>query len=108
MNGYAEAADIKEEFSNGNEAYDVKLHYVYLLLCADGTLYCGYTTDPPKRTAAHNRARGAKYTRSRLPVSLVYCEPFGSKTVALKREAAIKKFTRAQKTEMISAHSLKA
>ena len=52
------------------------MNYVYLLRCADGSLYCGWTTDPDARAAAHNSGRGAKYTRSRLPVSIVYLEAY--------------------------------
>ena len=76
-------------------------HYAYLLRCADGTIYSGYTTDPRRRTAAHNRGRGAKYTRSRLPVKLVYLEKFATKGEALKREAAFKKLRHVEKTALI-------
>ena len=76
-------------------------HFVYMLRCADGTLYSGYTTDPNRRTAAHNSGRGAKYTRSRLPVELVYFESAETKSQALKREAALKKLTRAEKILLI-------
>ena len=72
-------------------------NFVYLLRCSDGTLYCGWTNDPESRLAAHNGGRGAKYTRSRLPVELVYCEPCASKADALKREAAIKRLSRRDK-----------
>jgi len=76
-------------------------HYVYMLHCADGTIYSGYTTDPFRRAAVHNSGHGAKYTRSRLPVELVYIENAESKSHALKREAAIKKLTRAEKLKLI-------
>lgn len=76
-------------------------HYAYILQCADGTLYSGYTTDPVRREAAHNSGEGAKYTRSRRPVKLVYYEAFGTKSEALKREAALKKLTRVQKLALI-------
>ncbi|MBI5659546.1 MAG: GIY-YIG nuclease family protein [Nitrosomonadales bacterium] len=69
----------------------------YLLECADGTLYCGITNDPDKRLAAHNAGEGAKYTRGRTPVKLVYCEPCADKSAALKREMEIKVLTRAEK-----------
>jgi putative endonuclease len=78
-----------------------KFHYTYLLRCADGTIYCGYTTDPRRRAAVHNRGKGAKYTRSRLPVELVYQECFATKSEALKREAALKKLTRAEKIRLL-------
>jgi len=77
-------------------------HYAYMLRCADGTIYSGYTTDPYRRTAAHNSRRGAKYTRSRLPVELVFAECFPTKSEALKREAALKKLSHAEKLSLIS------
>ena len=73
------------------------MHYVYILRCADDTLYTGWTTDLEKRIAAHNRKKGAKYTKSRTPVSLFYWEKFETKSEALKREAAIKKLPRSSK-----------
>ena len=76
-------------------------HYAYMLRCADETFYSGYTTDPIRRTATHNSGRGAKYTRSRLPVELVYTEEFPSKSEALRREAALKKLTHAEKEALI-------
>ncbi len=76
-------------------------HFAYIMRCADNTLYCGYTTDPIAREKAHNSAKGAKYTRSRLPVKLVYCEEFESKSNALKREAALKRLSHAQKEALI-------
>lgn len=77
------------------------MYHVYLLSCVDGTLYCGYTTDLKKRIKAHNEGKGAKYTKSRLPVSLVYNEKYLTKSEALKRESAIKKLTRKEKIELI-------
>lgn len=76
-------------------------HYAYMLRCADGTIYCGYTTNPLHRTAVHNSGKGAKYTRSRLPVELVYEEDFETKSEALKREAALKKLLHAEKVLLI-------
>lgn len=76
--------------------------YVYILKCNDNTLYAGYTDDPVRRTQVHNAGRGAKYTRSRLPVELVYQEELTDKSAALKREAAIKRLTRAQKLALIA------
>jgi len=76
-------------------------HYVYIAECAAGTLYTGYTTDPQKRIDVHNSGKGAKYTRSRLPVRLVYTEEFATKNEALKREAAIKRMKRGKKIELI-------
>lgn len=78
-------------------------HYTYILKCADGTLYCGYTTNPAKREKVHNLGFGAKYTRCRLPVKMVHIECFDSKSEALKRECAIKKLTREQKIRLINS-----
>lgn len=72
-------------------------NYVYLLRCADGTLYTGWTNDLHKRLAAHNAGTGAKYTRSRRPVELFYYETFETKEEAMRRECAVKRLTRAQK-----------
>lgn len=77
------------------------MFHVYLLVCRDNTLYCGYTNDLEKRMAAHNSGRGAKYTKSRLPVRLVYSEAFHDKSEALKREWAVKKMRRKEKLELI-------
>lgn len=79
--------------------------YVYMLRCADGTLYTGYTDDPERRARVHNAGKGAKYTRSRLPVELVYREVFGDKSAALRREWEIKRLTRAQKLALIADQS---
>ncbi len=79
----------------------IKIYYVYLLQCRDNTLYCGYTNDIEKRLHTHSSGNGAKYTRSRLPVRLVYSESFSEKSDALKREAAIKKLSRKQKLALI-------
>lgn len=69
----------------------------YILLCADGTLYTGWTNDIEKRLAAHNAGRGAKYTRGRRPVTLLYSEACATKSEAMSREAAIKKLSREEK-----------
>ncbi|HIR16602.1 MAG TPA: GIY-YIG nuclease family protein [Candidatus Caccocola faecigallinarum] len=69
----------------------------YILLCADGTLYTGWTNDIEKRLAAHNAGRGAKYTRGRRPVTLLYSEECATKSEAMIREAAIKKLSREEK-----------
>ncbi len=78
------------------------MHYTYILRCGDGTLYCGYATNPEKRAEVHNSGKGAKYTRSRLPVELVYKEAFETKQEALRRECAIKKLTRSEKLKLIT------
>jgi putative endonuclease len=75
--------------------------YCYLLECADGTFYTGWTTDPPRRERQHNAGRGAKYTRARRPVKLVYIEELSDRTSAMKRERAIKKMARAQKRKLM-------
>jgi putative endonuclease len=67
------------------------MNYTYILKCKDGTLYTGWTNDLDKRVKAHNEGRGAKYTRSRTPVELVYYETFETKEEAQRREYAIKK-----------------
>lgn len=77
--------------------------FVYVLRCADGTLYTGWTNDLEKRVKAHNDGRGAKYTHARRPVTLVYSEALPTKAAALRREAAVKKLTRAQKLALIAA-----
>ncbi len=77
-------------------------NYTYLLECADGTLYCGWTNCLDKRIEAHNEGRGAKYTKPRLPVRLVYFETFQTKQEAMRREFEIKKLSRADKLKMIA------
>lgn len=72
----------------------------YLLRCADGTLYCGITNDFKKRLVAHNSGMASKYTRTRLPVALVYTEICGSKSAALKREIEIKRMPRSKKLSL--------
>ena len=79
------------------------MHYVYILRCSDGTLYTGYTNDLNARLDAHNRGRGAKYTRSRCPVTLVYKKGFRSLGKALSREYALKQLTRTQKESLIAS-----
>lgn len=77
-------------------------YYVYLLRCRDGTLYTGYTDNPERRLRVHNAGKGAKYTRSRLPVELVYQEQCPDKSAALRREREIKRMRRAEKLALIS------
>jgi putative endonuclease len=78
------------------------VHFVYIVRCADGTLYTGYAKDPVQRAAAHNAGRGARYTSGRRPVSLVYTERFRSLGKALSREHALKRSTRRQKELLIA------
>ncbi len=80
------------------------MNYTYILECADGTLYCGWTTDLEKRVMKHNAGKGAKYTRSRIPVRLVYYETFETKEEAMSREWDIKQLSREEKRKLISAN----
>ena len=75
--------------------------YTYLLRCADDTIYCGWTNNIEKRLKVHNSGKGAKYTRSRLPVALVYFEEHKSQAEAQRRECEIKKLPRKRKLELI-------
>lgn len=79
------------------------MYYTYILKCSDGTLYCGYTDDLNKRITTHNSGKGAKYTKSRLPVELVFSEEFSTKSEAMRREYAIKHLTRTEKLALIEA-----
>ena len=79
----------------------VRQNYTYLLRCADGTLYCGWTNDLEKRVTAHNAGAGAKYTKPRRPVTLACYETFATKQEAMRREAEIKRLTRQQKLALI-------
>ena len=81
-----------------------KLFYTYIVECNDKTLYTGYTTDVEARIKTHNSGKGAKYTRSRLPVKLVYFEEYETKSEAMSREFAIKKMTRANKLKLIECN----
>ena len=78
-----------------------KQAYTYVLKCADGSLYTGYTTDVDKRLETHNMGKGAKYTRSRRPCKLVYVRVCESKSKALKLEYKIKQMSRKEKSELI-------
>ena len=77
------------------------MNYTYILKCADETLYCGWTNNLEKRLKAHNEGKGAKYTRSRLPVELMYFEEFETSAEAQRREYQIKQLTRQEKLELI-------
>ena len=79
------------------------MYYVYILRCGDGSLYTGITTDVARRVAVHNAGKGAKYTRSRLPVTVLYQEPQPDKSAALRREIKIKAMTRAEKLKLIES-----
>jgi len=76
-------------------------HHVYVLRCADDTLYTGYTTDVERRVAEHDAGEGAKYTRGRTPVELVHVESFESRSAAMSREHEIKSLSRAEKKALL-------
>lgn len=77
-------------------------HYIYIIQCADNSLYTGYTNDVQSRIQTHNQGKGAKYTRSRLPVTLLYTEMLKNKSEAMQREYEIKQFSRQQKWILIN------
>ena len=76
------------------------MNYAYLVRCSDNSLYAGWTNNIEKRLKSHNAGTGAKYTKSRRPVTLAYLEEFDTKSEAMKREAALKKMTHQQKEEL--------
>ena len=78
------------------------MNYTYMVRCADGTLYTGWTTNVEARVRCHNTGKGAKYTRPRLPVALVYFETFDTKEEAMRREAAIKKLSKERKELLVA------
>jgi len=77
------------------------VHYVYVLECADGSLYTGYTTDVERRVAEHDAGEGAKYTRGRTPVELVHVEEYGTRSAAMSREHEIKALSRREKERLV-------
>ncbi|WP_300410496.1 GIY-YIG nuclease family protein [Lagierella sp.] len=81
------------------------MNFVYILKCNDDSLYTGWTNDLKRRVQVHNSGKGAKYTRGRTPVKLVYYEEYEDKLLAQKREREIKKLTRESKIELILKHS---
>ena len=83
------------------------MNYMYILTCADGTFYCGWTNDLDKRLKAHNEGRGARYTKTRRPVVLSYYETFQTKEEAMKREYAEKRLTRKQKETLLNQCGVK-
>lgn len=80
------------------------MEYVYILLCADNTLYTGWTNNLSARVLTHNRGKGAKYTRGRTPVKLVFSKTFDNRSQALSYEAYVKKLSRKQKEALIQAY----
>ncbi|MGX4763350.1 GIY-YIG nuclease family protein [Holzapfeliella sp. JNUCC 72] len=83
-------------------------YYFYVLRCADQTYYGGFTTNLTKRLATHNAKKGAKYTRARVPVHVIYYEKYATKSQALKREAWFKKKSRKQKQQFLNRHHVLA
>jgi len=79
------------------------MNYVYILKCKDGSLYTGYTNNLEKRLKVHNEGNGAKYTKARLPVELVYFEEYETKSEAMKRELEIKKMKKSEKIKKITS-----
>ncbi|WP_027364475.1 GIY-YIG nuclease family protein [Desulfotruncus alcoholivorax] len=79
------------------------MFYVYVLMCNDGTLYTGYTTSLEERLKKHNLGQASKYTRTRLPVKIVYSETFPTKNLAMQRENVIKKMSRSEKIALINS-----
>jgi len=84
------------------EGYGWGMWFVYVVRCADQSLYTGVTTDAEKRLAAHNRGQGARYTRTRRPVELVYLEPAADRSAAQRRESEIKRMPAAAKLRMVA------
>ena len=80
------------------------MYFVYMVRCADGTLYTGWARDPEARVQVHNSGKGAKYTRARRPVSLVYLEECESLSLALQREAQLKPWSKARKEALVAAN----
>ena len=91
---------MNDTMNNTQNHMEVKQNYVNMLECSDGSYYTGWTTHLRERVQAHNNGNGAKYTRSRRPVHLVYFEICPSRSDALKREYAVKHLTRAEKEQM--------
>jgi putative endonuclease len=87
-----------------NNTNNNKSYYVYLVRCNDDTLYCGISNDVSYRVGQHNLGKGAKYTKSRRPVELVWLEKADNKSEALKRECVVKKMKRIQKLDLINGY----
>lgn len=79
------------------------MNYTYIVKCSDGTFYTGWTTNVERRLNAHNAGKGAKYTKTRRPVKLIYLEEFPTKEEAMSREYAIKQLTRIQKEKLLDS-----
>jgi putative endonuclease len=83
------------------------MNYTYILKCSDGSLYTGWTNDIVKRLEAHRRGKGAKYTKGRGPLELVYLERWDTKSEAMRREAYIKSLRKAQKLDLLASNDWK-
>lgn len=83
------------------------MHFVYMVRCSDNSLYTGYTNDLDKRIEVHNTGKGAKYTRSRLPVSLVFYRRVDSKSIGLRLEARLKKLSKKKKEDLVQKFALR-
>ena len=92
-----------ERKDNMSKKKDTKTNYTYILQCADGSYYTGWTNDIAARLSAHRSGKGARYTSAHLPVTLVYYEVYETKQEAMKREAAIKKLKRKEKIELVAS-----
>ena len=95
---------ILRQFTNsslGGLYYNARVHFVYMVRCADDSFYTGYARDPIARERVHNRGRGAKYTASRRPVTLVFVQKFRTRSAALRREYQLKQWTRAEKAALV-------
>lgn len=88
------------------DTLEKKKCYAYMVRCSDHSLYTGWTNDLEQRIAAHNSGQGAKYTKSRRPVTLVYYEVFEEKQDAMRREYAIKQLTKKEKEKLVAYHHL--
>ena len=102
---------ILRQFADHGDArsyYNARVHFVYMVRCADDSFYTGYARDPIARERVHNRGRGAKYTASRRPVTLVFVQKFRTRSAALRREYRLKQCSRAEKAALVgSAEALK-
>ncbi|WP_296128912.1 GIY-YIG nuclease family protein [uncultured Anaerococcus sp.] len=83
------------------------MHFVYMVRCSDNSLYTGYTNDLDKRIEVHNTGKGAKYTRSRLPVSIVFYRRVDSKSIGLRLEARLKKLSKKKKEDLVQKFALR-
>ncbi|WP_297689876.1 GIY-YIG nuclease family protein [uncultured Anaerococcus sp.] len=83
------------------------MHFVYMVRCSDNSLYTGYTNDLDKRIEVHNTGKGAKYTKSRLPVSIVFYRRVDSKSIGLRLEARLKKLSKKKKEDLVQKFALR-